>query len=62
MGVQRHIKVLGIFTRLYHRDGKSAYLGDLPTVRDYILEVCRRYPALTPFANLLATMAGECKS
>jgi len=51
MGLQRHIKVLGIFARLYLRDGKSRYLGDLPTVIDYTLAVARRYPQLTQFVE-----------
>jgi len=46
MGLQRHIKVCGIFCRLYHRDGKSGYLADLPRVFDYILEVTSLYPEL----------------
>lgn len=46
MGLQRHIKVCGIFCRLYHRDGKSGYLTDLPRVFDYVLEVTSRYPEL----------------
>ena len=46
MGLQRHIKVLGIFCRLYHRDGKSGYLADLPRVFDYVLEVTSAYPEL----------------
>ncbi len=46
MGLQRHIKVCGIFCRLYHRDGKSGYLPDLPRVFEYILEVTSDYPQL----------------
>jgi hypothetical protein len=46
MGVQRHIKVLGIFARLYHRDGKAGYLKDLPRVLRYVREVCARYKEL----------------
>jgi aminoglycoside/choline kinase family phosphotransferase len=46
MGLQRHIKVCGIFCRLYHRDGKSGYLADLPRVFDYVLEVTSLYPQL----------------
>jgi len=46
MGLQRHIKVCGIFCRLYHRDGKAGYLADLPRVFDYVLEVTSRYPQL----------------
>ena len=44
MGLQRHIKVLGIFARLNHRDGKSGYLDDLPLVLSYVLHVGAKYP------------------
>ena len=53
MGVQRHIKVLGIFARLYHRDGKDGYLKDLPLVMDYLYRACERYLDLKPLLNLL---------
>jgi aminoglycoside/choline kinase family phosphotransferase len=53
MGVQRHLKVLGIFARLYHRDGKDAYLKDLPLVMEYTRNAARRYNALIPLARLL---------
>ncbi len=53
MGVQRHIKVLGIFARLYHRDGKDGYLKDMPLVMDYLRRACERYPELVPMARLL---------
>jgi aminoglycoside/choline kinase family phosphotransferase len=43
MGLQRHIKVLGTFARLYLRDGKSAYLDDLPLVIHYVLEILGKY-------------------
>lgn len=56
MGVQRHIKVLGIFTRLYHRDGKANYLDDLPMVYTYTRDVCGRYEALRPFRDLLESL------
>lgn len=56
MGVQRHIKVLGIFARLFHRDGKADYLDDLPVVYRYVRDVCGRYPELRPFRDLLASM------
>lgn len=49
MGLQRHIKVLGIFARLCLRDGKSAYLNDLPLVIRYTLEVAQRYPETQAF-------------
>lgn len=51
LGLQRHIKVLGIFARLNLRDGKTGYLNDLPLVIRYILEVAERYPELQAFAN-----------
>ncbi len=53
MGVQRHIKVLGIFARLYHRDGKEGYLKDMPLVADYLRRACDRYIELRPFLRLL---------
>jgi aminoglycoside/choline kinase family phosphotransferase len=51
LGLQRHIKVLGIFARLSLRDGKQGYLQDLPLVIRYTLEVAERYPELVPFAD-----------
>jgi aminoglycoside/choline kinase family phosphotransferase len=53
IGLQRHIKVLGIFCRLWYRDGKSAYLADLPRVLEYVLGVARHYLGLIDFADLL---------
>ena len=53
MGLQRHIKVLGIFARLWHRDGKENYLKDMPLVLDHMLEVLARYVDLAPFARLV---------
>jgi N-acetylmuramate 1-kinase len=53
MGVQRHLKVLGIFARLYHRDGKDGYLKDLPLVMAYLRAACARYVDLKPLLNLL---------
>jgi len=46
MGLQRHLKVLGIFARLWYRDGKSAYLRDLPAVLGYVLETTALYGEL----------------
>jgi hypothetical protein len=51
MGLQRHIKVLGIFARLNLRDNKPHYLEDLPLVIRYTLEVAQRYPELKAFAD-----------
>lgn len=48
-GLQRHIKVLGIFCRLYHRDQKPGYLPDLPRVAHYVADISRAYPELTDF-------------
>ncbi|MDO9385544.1 MAG: phosphotransferase [Thiobacillus sp.] len=53
MGAQRHIKVLGIFARLYHRDGKDGYLKDMPLVMHYLRRVCERYIELKPLFYLL---------
>ena len=53
IGVQRHIKVLGIFARLCHRDGKDGYLKDMPLVMDYLRRACQRYIDLKPLLNLL---------
>lgn len=53
MGAQRHIKVLGIFARLYHRDGKDGYLKDMPRVMEYLHKACERYIDLKPLLNIL---------
>jgi hypothetical protein len=53
IGVQRHIKVLGVFARLWHRDGKIGYLDDLPLVMSYVLDACQRYPELVEFGRWL---------
>jgi len=53
MGLQRHLKVLGIFARLAYRDGKPAYLEDTPRFVGYASAVARRYRALAPLAKLL---------
>jgi N-acetylmuramate 1-kinase len=53
-GLQRHIKVLGIFARLYYRDGKSQYLKDLPRVLRYVQESAADYAATAPFAEFIA--------
>ncbi len=51
MGLQRHLKVMGIFCRLYLRDNKSQYLADIPLVSKYFLEVSSRYPELGNFVE-----------
>lgn len=53
MGVQRHLKVLGIFARLKHRDGKDGYLKDMPRVAGYLRRACERYGELAPLLRLL---------
>jgi len=53
MGAQRQIKVLGIFARLYHRDGKDGYLKDMPRVMHYLRKVCERYDELKSMLFLL---------
>ena len=53
MGLQRHLKVLGIFARLYHRDGKDGYLKDLPLVMRYVTKVCARYGVFVHLLRLL---------
>ena len=57
MGAQRQIKVIGIFARLCHRDGKRRYLDDIPLVMAYLLAACRRYRELAPLARLLEELA-----
>lgn len=57
IGVQRHLKVLGIFSRLWHRDGKRGYLLDLPRTLDYVRDTCARYAELTPLADFLERRA-----
>lgn len=51
VGLQRHIKVLGIFARLFWRDGKEGYLADLPRTLDYVLDASTRIPELARFAD-----------
>jgi aminoglycoside/choline kinase family phosphotransferase len=53
MGLQRHIKVLGIFARLFYRDGKPQYLRDLPRVLDYVRQTASSYTETRRFAEFL---------
>ncbi len=53
MGLQRHLKILGIFARLFHRDGKEGYLKDIPLVLEYAIATANRYIELKPLARLL---------
>lgn len=59
MGVQRHLKVLGIFARLYYRDGKDAYLKNLPLVMQYLRKTCERYSDFSPLLKLLDDVEGR---
>lgn len=58
MGLQRHLKVLGIFCRLKHRDGKPKYSADLPRFFQYAVRVANRYVELKPLIPLLETLTG----
>ena len=53
MGLQRHIKILGIFARLAFRDGKTGYLNDIPLTRKYVLESAKKYEETQAFAKWL---------
>ena len=53
IGLQRHLKVCGIFCRLYYRDGKAGYLADLPRVLNYIVQVAQQYRQLQPLSHWL---------
>lgn len=58
MGLQRHLKVLGIFARINYRDGKPQYLADTPRFISYVRAVTQRYGALKPLANLVDELEG----
>ncbi|OYU73197.1 MAG: hypothetical protein CFE45_37975 [Burkholderiales bacterium PBB5] len=58
MGLQRHLKILGIFSRLKHRDGKPAYAADLPRFFAYATKVALRYRELKPLISLIEPMTG----
>jgi aminoglycoside/choline kinase family phosphotransferase len=62
MGLQRHLKVLGIFARIRYRDGKPHYLADTPRFVAYAREVARRYRELAPLARLLDDLEGRALS
>jgi N-acetylmuramate 1-kinase len=59
MGVQRQLKVLGIFARLNHRDGKAGYVPDMPRVMTYLRNACARYRALGPLLALIDELEGR---
>jgi aminoglycoside/choline kinase family phosphotransferase len=62
MGVQRHLKVIGIFARICHRDGKPRYLADVPRFFAYIETVLARRPELADLAELLRSLPVASKS
>lgn len=62
MGLQRHIKVVGIFARLYHRDGKASYLKDIPLVLKYILETAERYSEMHGLKELMKRFETNLKT
>jgi hypothetical protein len=59
MGVQRHLKVLGIFARLHHRDGKAGYVEDTPRFVAYVRHAASRYRELAPLGELLDDLEGR---
>ena len=59
MGVQRHLKVAGIFARLYHRDGKDKYRPEIPRFLNYLRRASRRYTDLAPLYALLVDLVGD---
>jgi aminoglycoside/choline kinase family phosphotransferase len=61
MGLQRHIKVLGIFARLYIRDNKNGYLKDLPLTLEYVLESLKKYPELNELYEILSKVKLPCQ-
>ena len=62
MGLQRHLKCLGIFSRLYFRDGKMSYLKEIPRVLSYVMHVCDRYPEFAPLKSILMHQPSETGS
>lgn len=59
MGVQRHLKVAGIFSRLYHRDGKEKYRAEIPRFLNYLKRATRRYVELAPLYLLIVDLVGD---
>ena len=59
MGVQRHLKVAGIFARLYYRDGKDKYRPEIPRFLNYLRRTSRRYTELAPLYALLVELVGD---
>ena len=61
MGIQRQLKVVGIFCRLNYRDGKDNYLNDIPQTLDYLFKVCARYPEFEALLQLLTRLENTLK-
>ena len=57
-GIQRHLKIVGLFARLAHRDGKTQYLAEIPRILRYLKKATRRYGELLPLFQLLADLVG----
>ena len=57
MGAQRHLKVIGIFARICHRDGKPKYLGDVPRFFAYLKTVIERHSELKPLQTVLNSLS-----
>ena len=53
MGCQRHLKAIGIFSRLKHRDGKPNYMEDVPRTLDYLKKISKKYDVLEPLHNFI---------
>ena len=62
MGLQRHLKVLGIFARINYRDGKPKYLADTPRFVGYVRHVAARYGAFTPLLRLFDRLEGRAQA
>ena len=56
MGLQRHLRILGIFARIHYRDGKPKYLADTPRFVHYVRKTCERYQELWPLVRLFNTL------
>lgn len=62
MGMQRHLKAIGIFARLNKRDGKPDYLNDIPRTMSYVIDVAGRYSELNPFKEFLLNISPALKA
>jgi N-acetylmuramate 1-kinase len=62
MGLQRHLKVLGIFARLCHRDGKDRYLNDMPVVLNYVVKTASRYRDFGPLLAIIERVDAQAVS